>query len=112
VGFNLGYYVLKLQLGFDNLPYTTRSSRTRTALGRGVRIHKGYGEGKTTADVAKELEEKYQVVEKFWEPASDRIIDMLEEAFADDIEDVMTMQKPSKKGFSDEFTDRFQDILR
>jgi hypothetical protein len=103
---------MKVNLGFEALPYTTKSSRTRRVLGRGVRIHRGYGAGKTSVDVAKELEEKYKLVETFWNLIEDATIEQLEEAFVDDVEEVMQMQALSKRGISDEFTDKIEDQFK
>jgi len=112
VGCNLGHYDMKLNLGFEAYPYTTKSSRTRKVLGKGARIHKGYGAGKNTAEVAQELEEKYKLVETFWEAIEDTVVEKLEDVYADMIEDVLMMQEPSKKAFGDEYTQMIQENFR
>jgi hypothetical protein len=73
---------------------------------------KSYGKGKTTLEVAKELEDKYHIVETFWELEQDNFTERLEEVFAEDIEEVMTMQKPSHKGISVKGTDVIEARFR
>lgn len=95
---------MKINLGFEAIPYTMKSSRTRKVLGKGTRIHPGYGAGKNTADVAQELEEKYKVVEIYWEAIEEMVIEKLEDVYSDSIEEVLSMQKPPKKLLGDEYT--------
>ena len=104
---------MKLHLGFESLPYTMKSSRTRAVVGKGARIAKGYGEGKTSADVAKELEEKYNLVETFWGPVEDQVVELIEEAYIADIEAVLMEQKPpKKKAFGDKLTKKIEEAFR
>lgn len=103
---------MKLNLGFEAFPYTTKSSRTRKVLGKGVRIHKGYGVGKSSAEVAAELEERYQLVETFWNQVEDKLVDELEGAYAENIEDILMMQQPPKKLVSDDFTNKIVDDFK
>jgi hypothetical protein len=103
---------MKLMLGFESLPYTVKSSRTRAKLGKGVRIAKGYGEGKTSAEVAKELEEGYNLVDTFYLGVEDELSFALEEFYGEAIEDVMMMEKPPKKIPSNELTKKIEEEFR
>jgi hypothetical protein len=111
---------MKLHLGFEDHPYETRykesSPLTRTVKkGRPKvlsRPQQAYGQGKTTAEVAAELETKYGIVEKFYELEEDNIIEMVEEAFGEDIEEVMMMEQPSKTGISVKETDKIEASFR
>jgi hypothetical protein len=81
-------------------------------LGKGVKLRKGYGQGKNTVEVAKELEERYGIVEQFWNTEEDLFVGALEESFGDELEEVMSMEQPSKRGLSDEFTKAIEDQFR
>lgn len=73
------------------------------------RAQQAYGEGKTTTDVAADLEARYKIVETFWEMEEDNFVEVIEEAFADDIENVMQMgQVPKTGGISDKETDKIE----
>jgi hypothetical protein len=73
------------------------------------RAQQAYGEGKTTTDVAADLEARYKIVETFWETEEDNFVEVIEEAFADDIENVMQMgQVPKTGGISDKETDKIE----
>ena len=102
---------MKIMLGFESLPYTTRSSRTRAKLGKGVRIAKGYGEGTTSAEVAKELEERYNLVDTFYLGVEDELSSALEEFYGEKIEAIM-MEKPPKKILGDELTSKVEEEFR
>lgn len=112
---------MKLHLGFEDYSYEARfteaSPLTRTVKARRprqpTRTHQAYGEGKTTEQVAKELEDKYKIVETFWQLEEDNFVELLEEAFAEDIEDVMQMSEVKKaKGISDKETDKIEARFR
>lgn len=111
MGFYLGDYVLKLNLGFEPFPYTTKSSRTRTKLPKGARIAKGYGEGKNSAEVAKELEERYELVDTFYLGIEEDLAFALEEFYEEEIETIM-MEKPPKKIPSDKMTKKIEREFR
>jgi hypothetical protein len=73
------------------------------------RAQQAYGQGKTTSEVAADLEARYKIVETFWEMEEDNFVEVIEEAFADDIEDVMQMgQVPKTGGISDRETDKIE----
>ena len=111
MGLYLGNYVLKINLGFESFPYTTKSSRTRAKLGKGARIAKGYGEGKTSAEVAKELEDRYELVSTFYLGEEDELSFALEDFYGEAIEAVL-MGKPPKKIPSDELTKKIEEAFR
>jgi hypothetical protein len=117
VGFNLGDYILKLVLGFEDHPYPTRydasSPLAKTVKRRRPKVmspaQEAYGQGKTTKEVAADLEARYSIVETFWEMEEDTFIEVLEDAFADNIEEVMQMgQIPKTGGISDKETDKIE----
>jgi hypothetical protein len=96
---------LKLHLGFENKAYKSQPTKAKV-------VGTPYGQGKTTAEVAADLETRYGIVEKFFELEEENIVEMLEESFSEDIEDVMTMKQPSRKGFSDKDTDKIEVKFR
>jgi hypothetical protein len=109
-------------LGFESFPYTARytansplpsllKSRQPKAP---TRTHTAYGAGKTTGQVSKELEERYKIVEEFWKFEEDNFVELLEEAFAEDLEDVLQMKKLTKqtKGISVKETDAIEARFR
>lgn len=72
-----------------------------------------YGQGRTTKEVADDLEARYRIVETFWEIEGDDFIEMVEEAFADKIEDVMRMSPvPSAGRITDKATGRIEAKFR
>jgi hypothetical protein len=71
-----------------------------------------YGQGKTTREVAAELETKYKIVETFYEMEEDYIVSLIEDSIGADLEKVALMNKPSKKGFSDADTDKIEKRFR
>jgi hypothetical protein len=78
-----------------------------------TRSQQVYGEGKTTVEVANELESKYHIVETFWEMEEDNFVELLEDSFAEDIEEVMQMgQVPKAGGISDKETDKIETKFR
>jgi hypothetical protein len=76
------------------------------------RPQQAYGQGKTTREVAEELETKYGIVEKFWELEEDNIVEMLEDAFSEDIEDIMLMHTPSKAELPSKETNKIEARFR
>ncbi len=111
---------MKLQLGFEDHAYEVRydkaSPLTQSTKSKKPRVltrsQEGYGQGKTTLEVAADLEAKYKIVETFWEMEEDDFVEMLEDAFADTIEEVMTVEKVSKKGVSIKETDKIEAKFR
>jgi hypothetical protein len=100
MGYDLGIDDMKLQFGFDNTPYVERFS-AQSPLSPFVKKMKprrmsaaqaAYGQGKTTTQVAKELEERYGIVDKFFELEEDSIIHLLIESVANATEAVMSEQ--------------------
>jgi hypothetical protein len=112
---------MKLHLGFEDYAYHARyglSSPLTQAVKRRApkvmtRSQQVYGEGKTTVEVANELESKYHIVETFWEIEQDKFVEVLEDAFAEDIEEVMQMDRiPKAGGISDKETDKIEAKFR
>jgi len=85
---------MKLQLGFEDIPYAARYSKqsplTATVKKRKPKtlspIQQAYGQGKTVGEVAKDIEKKYGVVETFYNLEENYIVDNLERSFKDSIE--------------------------
>jgi hypothetical protein len=108
MGFNLGDYILKLHLGFDSVPYSYPPKSTRKG-----RISPGYGAGKTTAQVAKELEQTYGIVEAFYNMEEDYLVRKIEDVMGEELEEVITMSRTTrKKAISDETTDLIEARFR
>jgi hypothetical protein len=111
---------MKLHLGFEDHSYETRFSESSPLtkstkakrLRTPTRTHLAYGEGKTTREVAEELEAKYKIVETFWEMEEDNLVEILEDAFADDVENVMEMSTRMKRGISSKETDKIEAKFR
>jgi hypothetical protein len=111
---------MKLNFGFESFPYAARYSAKSplTAATKKRRpkqlsaAQQAYGQGKTTQQVAKDLENQYGIVEKFYEMEEDNIVDLVEEAFDEAIEKVMMMQRISKKGISDASTNKIEERFR
>lgn len=86
---------MKLVLGFEDMPYSARYSQQSplpaSIKKRRPRIlspaQRGYGQGKTTGQVATDLENRYKIVETFYGLEEDNIAQEYENAFADSIED-------------------------
>jgi hypothetical protein len=86
---------MKFQLGFESHAYTDRYER-QSPLTPSVkrrrpqtlsRTQQEYGRGKTTNQVAQELENKYDVVETFFNMEADKlIVPIIETAYADALE--------------------------
>jgi hypothetical protein len=85
---------MKLQLGFENIPYSARYSQqsplTATMKARRPRQmsqpQQAYGTGKTVGQVAEELEKKYGVVETFYNLEENYIVDSFEGAYINGME--------------------------
>jgi len=81
---------MKLQLGFENTPYSARYSQqsplTATQKRRQPqqmsKPQQDYGKSKTVGQVAEELEKKYHIVETFFNLEEDFIVDNFEGAYA------------------------------
>lgn len=80
---------MKLQLGFEDIPYAVRYSAA-SPLPASIKKRRpqklspamfGYGYGKTTGQVATELENKYPIVETFYSMEEDTIVDEFEKAY-------------------------------
>jgi hypothetical protein len=117
VGFYLGDYILKLHFGFEDYSYETRyeasSPLVHSVKSKRPKVlsrpQQAYGQGKTTAEVAAELEAKYKIVETFWELEEDNFVEMIEDAFVEDIENVMQMSEVKKAtGVSVKETDKIE----
>jgi hypothetical protein len=105
---------LKLMFGFEANPYRRQGSPTYKAMGgrSATRSQRQYGVGMTAKDVAKELEDKYAIVETFYNMEEDHIVDLIEDAFLEDLEEVMQADKVSRKGISDEATNQIQERFK
>jgi hypothetical protein len=73
-----------------------------------TRSQRQHGIGMTARDVAKVLEERYKIVETFYQLEEEFITELLEESFAEEIENVMMERRVSRKGLSDKSTDKIQ----
>jgi hypothetical protein len=100
---------MKLMLGFESISYSVSAPVRRRVK---VRPTKDYGQGKTTGDVSKDLEERYKIVDTFYTMEEDYIIDLIEEQAALDLDEVMTMESPSEKGISFAETDKIEERFR
>jgi|SRR5215469_8277481 len=106
---------MKISLGFESYPYSMQSSRTRAAISarpaRGG--FRGYGAGKTTQDVANELEVQYKIVETFVDMEEDFIIEIMETSLAEDVEKIVaSLGAISEHGISTADTDRIEQRFR
>ena len=97
---------MNLHLGFEASSYTTSSNY----VGR----HSGvpYGEGKNSAQVAAELEERYGIVETFVRMEEDFIISIIEDKMGEDLDEIIGMSSISKKGISDQDTDKIVERFK
>jgi len=98
---------MKLMLGFESLSYSSLATPRQRRSGKKI-----YGGGTNTQEVANRLERGYSIVETFYDMEEDNIVDIIEDAFLEDIEEVMTMGKPSKKGISDRETKKIEAMFR
>jgi hypothetical protein len=89
---------MKLQLGFEDIPYAVRYSQASPMLGslkkrRPKKLSTpqlSYGYGKTTGQIATELEKKYKIVETFYGLEEDHIVDNFEGVFVDGLKSGMS----------------------
>jgi len=80
---------MKLQLGFENIPYSARYSQqsplTATMKKRRARRmskpQQDYGVNKTVGQVAEELEKKYGIIDTFYNLEENFIVDKFEVAY-------------------------------
>jgi hypothetical protein len=111
---------MKLNLGFESFPYPERygaaSPLSPSVKGKAAknlsRAQRSYGQGKTTRDVAGDLEAKYKIVEAFYEMEEDFITELIEEKAAMDLDDILTMGTPSMEGMSFKETDKIEERFR
>jgi hypothetical protein len=91
---------MKLNFGFEDYPYsvlgTAKSPLAKYSVYKKRRYSKRYGENKTTGEVAQELEEKYGILDMFFEMEEDNIDDIIEDTFFEYAENVMMMQDYDK----------------
>ena len=80
---------MKINLGFESISYTGRTASPK-------RSEKQYGGGKTTIEVAKQLEQRYKLVEKFFELEKDNIAEMLIDAYQRGLEVTMEQKTVAK----------------
>jgi hypothetical protein len=114
---------MKIQLGFEDHSYVARYS-PQSPLAAAKKVTKGgkirkmtsaqasYGQGKTTGDVANDLEKKFGIVEKFWEMEEDGVIKILETSYATSIESMMMGQPPLISMLATKDTDKLIDRFK
>jgi len=81
---------MKIQFGFDNVPYAARysqqspiSATLKRRRPKTLSAHQhSYGAGKTVGQVAEELEKKYSLLETFYGMEEDFIVDNVEGSIA------------------------------
>jgi hypothetical protein len=88
---------MKINLGFEDIPYASRYS-AQSPLPASVKKRRprrpfpsqqGYGAGKTTAQVATELEARYKIVETFYGLEEDNIAQDFEKSLGTSLESGM-----------------------
>ena len=98
---HMGRHMKIASLRFESLmPYATRygarSPLTATTKKRRPKqmsaSQQAYGAGKTTKQVANELENKYGIVEKFYAMEEERIADLVEDTYGEAIEKALMMR--------------------
>jgi hypothetical protein len=99
---------LKLVFGFKPTPYGGQV----LAVGRKPGTHSTYGQGKTSSQVAKELEATYGIVDTFYQMTEDDIIEVIEEGFLEEIEGYALAGRMHRKGISDRFTRQVEQKFR
>jgi hypothetical protein len=77
-----------------------------------TRSQAAYGEGKTTSEVAKELEAKYGIVDMFYSMEEDTIVNLLEDVFGQELENVLLMQEHSKEVVTTKETNKIEEKFR
>lgn len=111
---------MKLNLGFEDHAYEARYSESspltkavkKAAPKRPTRAQMAYGQGKTTAEVAAELEAKYSIVETFVELEEDNITELLEDAYGEHLEAIMSMESVPKEIVTSKQTDKIEANFR
>jgi hypothetical protein len=108
-------------LGFESFPYAARytANSPLPSLLKArkpkapTRSHTSYGAGKSTGQVSKELEERYKIVEEFWNLEEGNFVELLEETFAEDLEEVMQKKLTKRtRGISVKETDQIEQKFR
>jgi hypothetical protein len=85
---------MKLQLGFEDIPYAQRYSAESPILAsikkrvarKQTQAQQSYGQGKTSGEVAAEIEKKYSLVEVFYGLEEDFVIQNFEESYANSLD--------------------------
>jgi hypothetical protein len=82
---------MKLQLGFENIPYSGVRAALPPSMGKRLArrpspAQLAYGQGKTTGEVATDLEKKYGIVEKFYTLEENFIVDAFENSYLNAME--------------------------
>jgi hypothetical protein len=103
MGCDLGDYILKLVLGVEDHAYAARYepqsplSATKKKKRQASMTHAqtAYGKGKTTGEVAKDLESRYGIMGAFWEMEQDYIMSLIEKSISQSIEDMAASGEPS-----------------
>jgi hypothetical protein len=106
---------MKLYLGFEDIPYVSRTSVTKSGKPRKRKLtasQEKYVQGKTTGQVAKDLEETYGIVQTFYEMEEDMMVELVEDAFGEEIENILMMKPMSKKALSEASTDEIENKFR
>ena len=99
---------MKLHFGFESVPYSTAITLKRKGP-----VHRAYGQGKTSLQVAKELDQKYKVLEAFYDMEADYMIPMIENALIEDLEETVMMSRGTRKQrISDAITDKIAARFR
>ena len=105
---------MKLVFGFERYPYSARFGKespltATTKKKASVRARRSpYGAGKTTDEVAEQLEGEYGIVEDFYEKEEDYLVDLFEESFAEQIEEVMAGVEVPKERITTKETNKIE----
>ena len=118
MGTDLGSY-MKLQFGFEDIPYSGRyspqSPLTVTVKKRRPKtlspVQLSYGQGKTTGQVATDIEKKYGVTEVFYKLEEDNIGTSFEDSFKTALENAMSYL-PFNAGLETKETDLIEKRFR
>lgn len=111
---------MKISFGFESFSYATRygarSPLTATTKKRRPKqmsaSQQAYGAGKTTKQVANELENKYGIVEKFYAMEEERIADLVEDTYGEAIEKALMMRPVSKVRIPSAATEKIEARFR
>jgi hypothetical protein len=85
---------MKLQFGFEDIPYAQRyapespilASIKKRVARKQTPAQQAYGQGKTSGQVAEEIEKKYGVVEVFYSLEEDFVIKNFEESYGNSLD--------------------------